>query len=188
MARRTLVAIGMAAVLIGGCGSNSDSEPEATSTQSSDKPKSASPLSDVCSDKEGDGGPVDLVAVTVTLEDALLVTFDLKEALPDSDTALVGIAVNSKDGEKSKQLAAKWVDGTSPGPHIFDLSSTQQKNLKSSALTINGKQLNVTFPSSAVSDLGTDWTWRAFANAAGTDVDACPGASSSFENRVFPSE
>lgn len=43
----------------------------------------------------------------------------------------------------------------------------------------------MTFPSTAVSDLGKGWKWSAFAYAAGNGTDACPGPTGAMQYQPF---
>lgn len=194
MPKRSPVALALLVPLIAlaGCGSSSgDNAPvgpseSAEQPKSSAPPKTSGPVADACEDEPGDGGPVDLTNVVLTIDDGLLVVVEVAKALPTTDTAMIGINVASADSETSRQLAVKWVDGA-PGPFVFDMSESQQENLAASALTVDGTRLRIEFPASAIAGLGEGWTWSAFSAAAGDDVDACPGAVGSFETKVFGS-
>jgi hypothetical protein len=184
-----LLAIGTA---VSGCGGSDEPTPAkpTSSAEGEQQPPAeepAGPVTDTCKDKAGDGGPLDLRNVTVTTDDSGLgVVLTLAAPPPTGNTAMVGISVNSADENVLRQLAVKWVDGDTSGPFIFDMASAEQQNLPASAVTVAGKKVTITFPLDATTDLGSDWQWYAFSNAAGDDVDACPGAVNSFKKRTFP--
>ena len=128
---------------------------------------------------------MDLRAVTLSVEDDVVVRAELAGPIPQADTAMVGVNVSSTDGNTFRQLAVKWVDGTAPGPFVFDMGSAKQENLPASALEVDGRTVTLTFPTSAVDDIGDGWKWGAFTTAAGADVDACPGPVGGMKMQPF---
>lgn len=178
-------------VLVAGCGETTEDEPRVLDSVNPDASTTEAPafdsITDICEDAKGDGKGVDMVKASLTVVDEVLLEIQLAKPVPQTDTAMVGINVASADGEKSKQLAAKWIDGKSGAPFVFDMGTAQQENLDSGDQVVSGSDLTLTFPLSSVEDLGDGWTWYAFTTEAGQDVDACPGEVMSFEKRVFPS-
>ena len=181
----------LATLALTACGGEPTDSTEPTNAAPTAEPteESSEPVSDTCKDTKGDGRPVDLKSIKVTRDEVgLTVVVKVIGPLPRTDTAMVGINVSSGDGEMSRQLAVKWVDGNAPGPFIFDMGSAEQENLPASAFKVDGRTIAIDFPAESVSDLGEGWEWSAFSNAAGDDVDACPGEVLSFKKRTFPSE
>lgn len=163
-------------------------KPEAVEPRFGLQPKAATQPMDECADAAGDGGTVDIQNVTLYAGSGGGVTafFELAKPLPKSDTAMVGVFVSSADGERSRQLGIRWVDGQTPGPFVFDFGNSRQMNLDSDKVTETASQyIAADFPASTVADLGVGWKWSTFANAAGNDTDACPGPTGAMEYQPF---
>jgi len=176
-----------------GCSTADDTPDSKPTIQSASTPPSSVPTAttvphDECEDGAGDGGALDLKSVTIDADESSEVTivFDLNSPLPPTGTAELGIYVLSADGRLSRQLAVKWVDGKSTGPFVFDMGETTQDNVgEDNLMQKSDKYVVATFPGAAVADLGKNWKWSAFANAAGHDTDACPGAAGAMKYQRF---
>lgn len=129
-----------------------------------------------CTDATGDGGPLDLTKVEL-LEggEGLRATFGLAAPLDTaSGSAQLSVMASSQDGNTARQLGVKWVDGES-NVFVFDIGSAKNEYVQVPPV-VAGSSVQVTFPRSAITGLGSTWKWHAAASSEGTDVDACPDA------------
>lgn len=140
-------------------------------------PPAAGPAPASCVDSPGDAdGAFDLTGTDLNAGgDPLDVAFTWDGQVPSTGSVLWVVWVTSADGETSRQLGYKIVDGQPSAQFVFDFASLQQDNLAGSA-ELGAQQLVAQFPRSAVDDLGEGWTWRAMLNVDGADVDECPPA------------
>lgn len=175
------VGLSLAVITVVSCTSPSDG------SSGTPTPPNIVPVVDsTCADENGDGGRVDLQRVTLSVGDSVTITVHLSGAIPQTDTAMVGVNVASADGNTFRQLAAKWIDGDT-NLFVFDMSTSKQENLNPSGASVAGNILTLAFPISAVSDLGDGWKWGAFTTRSGNDVDACPGPTQGMEMQPFAS-
>lgn len=173
--------------------------PSATVAQTSAAPSSAAPSSESPSatptsteapfaglvDKKGDGGDADLVDVRMQVDpDGLTVLWTLTDDAPTDRTFLTYLTVNSADGEISRQLGLKWVDGETPGPFMFDFTTTQQSNYEDAPVIDENKKIATTFPSEVLEGLGDTWEWKAGTSVDGEDQDFTPEEG---KKATFPS-
>ncbi len=138
-----------------------------------------------CVDAVGEGGSVDLDAVSLSLEKSSLVArFQLVAPLP-AGAASLGIFAQSKDGDRSYQLAATWNDGELDRFFVHNFATGKDTKLSSHDISWNGTTVTAAFPDDVVRSLGAGWSWYAFSTAGGSDVDACPGDPLSFQTLTF---
>jgi hypothetical protein len=192
--RRATPCLIIAVVLTAGCSTSEEMPENKPTIQSAPKPPSpgTGPTTtvphDECEDATGEGGQLDLKSVTVDADEdtEVTVTFDLSTALPKAGAAELGIYVAGADGELTRQLAVKWIDGQTTGPFVSDFGSAKQDNIGEDALMQKGDEFIVaTFPAATITDLGKHWKWSAFANAQGNDTDACPGPAGAMQYQQF---
>jgi hypothetical protein len=202
--------VGVLAVLVaivGGCvrtGNTTSAGPTGPSSASATPtltPPSASPAATATASKQmvaasaldpaKDASHADVRKVALAHQnDSLAVDITLAASLPITESALVVVWVASADGESSRQLGMKWVDGELAAFFVFDSSVATQENLDG-APALKGGRIQATFPWSAVGDLGAGWTWRVVTNVDGKDVDSCPDEGSDAlrpAKYVFPEE
>lgn len=111
-------------------------------------------------------------------DDSLTATFVFASKPPlDSESFGVYImAANYEKGTGSYQAGVLWVDGTTQGPFIGDLSgNAKQENYPATDVIVDGKRITVKFDSTPFKKLGEGWQWRAAIGADGKDSDSCPG-------------
>lgn len=138
-----------------------------------------------CADATGEGGSVDLDAVSLSLEKGDLVArFQLVAELP-AGAASLGIFAESKDGKRSYQLAATWNDSELDRFFVHDFQRGKDTKLDGRDLEVDGTEVTAAFPAEVASNLGNGWRWYAFSSADGQDVDACPGDPLSFDTMTF---
>ena len=186
-------------ILLSACGGSdggngdADRDPLVSSETSSD---AVPTKTSVCEDKTGDGGPMDLVSISIRTGDDVVVTAVLAAPIPRNDTVDVVVLVQSRDWDTIRLLVGKWVGGRAAEQYVeqyVDNSDAEEKlNLPASGLQVDGKTLTMTFPASTVDDLGDGWTWGAstgaesrYTDASGTDVDACPGPPGGMKRQPF---
>jgi hypothetical protein len=188
-----LVSLLFIALLSAGCAPRDETPASEPTIQSASEPPSpgtqpTTAPQDECVDSAGDGEPLDLKSVTVVVDEdtEVRLVFELNEALPQSGTAELGVQVASADGELARQLAVTWIDGQTLGPFVSDVGDDKQDNLGEDAvLEKSDKVIVATFPGATVADLGKRWKWFAFADAAGDEVDACPGPAGGLHYQRF---
>lgn len=138
-----------------------------------------------CVDAVGEGGSVDLDAVSLSLRKGDLVArFQLVSPLP-AGAASLGIFAVSKDGERSYQLAATWKDVEIDRVFVHDFARDRDTKLSQRDIEWDGTTVTATFPGDIVESLGSGWRWYAFSTANGNNVDACPGDPLSFDSLAF---
>jgi hypothetical protein len=138
-----------------------------------------------CVDAVGEGGSVDLDAVSMSLERGDLVArFELVAPLPDGAASL-GIFAQSRDGERSYQLAATWNDGELDSFFVHNFATGRDTKLSSRDIGWDDTTVTAAFPGDIARSLGSGWSWYAFSTAEGADVDACPGDPLSFQTLTF---
>jgi hypothetical protein len=142
-----------------------------------------------CQDSMNDGQPLDIVSVTLTGQgDWLVVRFDTTEPPPLTGTVLWTVFASSVDGNESKQLGVKYLDGSQIAYFVYDFGTAQQENLFGT-VDVDGSSMTASFPASMLADLGPSWRWSATTNVEGTDTDTCPDAGADWldpEKLTFP--
>jgi hypothetical protein len=104
-------------------------------------------------------------------DDALTVRHDWIGQVPRQGSVLWVTTVSIGDGQRSRQLGYKLVDGSFSAHFVFDFQTARQENLRMEA-TLQPESLLLQFPSAAVADLGDGWTWKSMLCVDGTDVGA----------------
>jgi len=149
------------------------------------QPPRRDPGPNECVDSTGEGGSVDIDSVALSLEKGDLVSrFTLASALPEGAASL-GIFAESRDGEKSYQLAATWNGGELDQFFVHDFARNKDTKLDPRDISWDGSSVTAKFPDDVAKALGAGWRWYAFSTVDGTDVDACPGDPLSFETITF---
>lgn len=130
----------------------------------------------ILDDKKGDGGDADITEVRMTTDaDGLTVLVTLADDVPTNRELGIFFNVASTDGDISRQLGMKWIDGEVTGPFSFDNTTVQQTNYDDeSPISVKGRQVASTFPSEAIEGLGDTWQWQAVTSLEGDDQDFAP--------------
>lgn len=145
----------------------------ATPTASGDEPFA------ILDDQKGDGGAADITEVRMMTDtDGLTVLVTLADPAPTDREFGVFLNLASTDGEISRQLGMKWIDGEVSGPFSFDSATVQQTNYDDeSPISVDGREIATTFPLEAIDGLGDRWEWQAVTSLEGDDQDFAPADS-----------
>lgn len=130
-----------------------------------------------CADPAGDSdGVMDLRKVDLTTgPNGVRAVFAWTGAVPQTDSVLWSISASSAAGSGTRQLGYKIVDGQESGHFVFRFADAQQENV-SDPFDLHAQTLTVDFPTSALAEIGPDYSWSAVLSIAGDDVDECQPA------------